>query len=68
MCMLGTEKYNNEIMRMNATSMICDKNKGLKFFFSEECINFCSSVNIQMGIKGVLNTKKGQDITKIKKA
>ena len=27
MCMIGTEEYNNESTRMNADSMICDKEK-----------------------------------------
>ena len=28
--MLGTDEYNNEIMRANEASMICDKSKELK--------------------------------------
>ena len=27
LCIIGTEEYNNERMRMNEASMICDKNK-----------------------------------------
>ena len=31
MCMIGTEEYNNESMRINEASMICDKSKEVKF-------------------------------------
>ena len=27
MCMIGTEEHNNELMTMNAVSMICDKDQ-----------------------------------------
>ena len=44
MCMIGTEESNNKSMRMNAALMICDKIKGLKFFFflkiASSCVNF----------------------------
>ena len=30
MCMIGTEEFNNESMKMNAVSIMCDKNKELK--------------------------------------
>ena len=30
-CMIGIEESNDESMRMNASSMICDKKKELKF-------------------------------------
>ena len=33
MCIIGTEESNNESIRMNAASMICDKNKEFKFIF-----------------------------------
>ena len=29
--MIGTEEYNNEIIKNNLDPIICDKNKGLKF-------------------------------------
>ena len=41
-CIIGTEEYNNEIMRMNTASMIYDKNKEFKFkSFSEKCFRLC---------------------------
>ena len=63
--MIGTEEYNNEIMRTNTASMMCDNNKELKFnIFAEEFIKPCSSENIQMGVKGGLKHKKRKDISK----
>ena len=51
---------------MNAALMICDNNKGLKlFFFSEECINLCSSGNMKTGVKGGLKHNKIQDVSKM---
>ena len=59
--MIGTEESNNETMRMNAYSIICDKNKEFKFKgFSEECFKMCSCENIQTGVKGELIHKKIQ--------
>ena len=34
-------------MIINAASMICEKKKGLKFSFPEECIKLCSFENIK---------------------
>ena len=54
--MIGTEEYNNESMRMNSYSMICDTNRGLKlFFFAEECIKLCTSEGSQMSVKVICN-------------
>ena len=53
-------------MIIDAASMICEKKKELKFkAFSEEWIKLCSSENIHMGVKGVLNHRKIQYISKI---
>ena len=42
-CMIVTEEYNNESMRMNEDSMICENNKEFKFKrFSEQCFKLCS--------------------------
>ena len=60
--MIGTEEENNEIMRMNAASMICDKIKGLKFkSVSEDFIRLCSSENRQTGVKCVVTQNKVQN-------
>ena len=46
-------------MIMNIDSMICDKNKELRFnFVSEDCIKLCSSENILIDVKGGLKHKK----------
>ena len=61
-CMVGTREYNNKSTRINAASMICDKKKGLKSFFSEDCIKLCSSENGQTDVKVGVKHKKRQDI------
>ena len=66
MCMISTEESNNKSARINADSMICEKNKELKSnFFPGECSKLCSSKNRQMTIKGGLKHKKIQHISKI---
>ena len=53
-------------MIINADSIICDKNKDMKFQKNaEEFIRFCSSENRQTGVKGLLKHNKIQDIAKI---
>ena len=50
--MIGTEEFNNESMRMNADSMICENNKEFKFkSFSLECFKLCSYENRKTGVK-----------------
>ena len=41
--MIGTEEYNNEIIKNNLDPIICDKNKGLKFKIIIKSIKLCSS-------------------------
>ena len=53
-------------MRMNTSSMICDKTKLLKLnFFDKECVNFCSSENWKFFVKGGVNNKKSKDGAKL---
>ena len=48
--MIGTEGANNEITRMNAASMICDRKNDFRFkSFVEEFIKFFSYENRDMG-------------------
>ena len=48
--MLVTEESYNEIMRMNAASMICDRKNDFRFkSFVEEFIKFFSYENRDMG-------------------
>ena len=64
--MIGTEEYNNEIIRMNEASIICANNKWFKSkSFSEQYIKFCSYENFRMVVKGGLKQKKRQDIDKV---
>ena len=69
MCMIATGKYNNWSMRMNAVSIICDNNKGLKFkSFSEECFKLCSYANMQTVVKGGLYHKAKKGVTKLNRS
>ena len=66
MCMIGTEDYNNEIMIMNADSMIYDRSKEFNLnFFSEEWVNFCLWKNRLTGVIGGLNHNKRQEVAKL---
>ena len=47
MCIIGTEEFNNESMRINVASMICDKNKEFKFVFLLK--NASSYVHMKIG-------------------
>ena len=66
--MIVTEESNNEILRMNSDSTICDKNQEFKFNgFAEECFNFCSYRNGKTGLTGGLKNNKRRDIYKSNK-
>ena len=63
--MIVTEESNNKVMRMNAYSIIYDKNKEFKLkIFSEQCIKFYYYENRHMGVKFELNHNKIQGIGK----
>ena len=67
--MIGTEESNNESMIINAGSIICDKNKQIKYnFFSEQCFKLCSYENGKTGVKCGLKTNKRQEISKLNKS
>ena len=66
--MIGTEKPNNEIMRMNAASMICDKNQEFKFeSFSKERLKLCLYENMKTGVKCGLKHNEIHDSAKLNK-
>ena len=57
-CMIGTEEFINKSTRIISASMIYDKNKGLRLFFSEKCIKLCDYENSQICVKSVSKHKK----------
>ena len=57
--MIGTAESDSESIRKNISSMICNKNKELKFkIFSKECTKLCSSGKGQIVGKGEVKHKK----------
>ena len=66
--MIFTEETNNEIMRMNTDSIICENNQEFEFkSFSEEYEILCSYENSETGVKGGLRRNKRQDIENLDK-
>ena len=64
--MIGNEAANNETMTMNESSTVCDTNREFILKrFTEQCIRLCYYKYRHMGIKGVLNHKKIQDMEKM---
>ena len=66
MYMLGTKESNNERIKTNAASMICDKNKEFKFkSFAEDCFNFFSYQGREIVVKVILEYNKRQNSAKL---
>ena len=66
--MLDNEESNNKSMRMNTTSIICDKNQSFIFKnISEECFELYSFENLKTDVKGVLKYIKTQYISRLNK-
>ena len=66
MFIIHTEEDNNESMIINSASIICEHNKEFNLnIFDEKCINLSFYENRHMGVKGLLNHKKRQNISKM---